>query len=76
MIRLRPEQVWTCSCEVVLEEKQRSLSGQNSALDFSKSSSGTLLSPPVLLDIGKDDTDGPPTVQEEVPPFKSSLDFL
>jgi hypothetical protein len=31
-------------------------------------SQGTRASPPVLLDIGDDDTDDVPTVQEEVPP--------
>ena len=59
----------------ILEEKQRSLSGQTSALDFCKSPSGALSSPPVLLDVGND-TDNLPAVQEEVPPVRSSLVFF
>jgi hypothetical protein len=45
-----------------------SLSRQTSVLDFFKSSSGTHESPLVLLDIGDDDPDDPPTVKEEVSP--------
>jgi len=60
----------------IFQKKQRSLSGQTSALDFCKSSSGALSSPPVVLDVGNDDIDNPPVVQEEVPPFKSSLVFF
>jgi len=36
-------------------------------LGFLKSSSGTLASLAVFLNIGDDDTDDPSTVQEEVP---------
>jgi len=39
----------TCYDEI-LKEKKRSLSCQTSVLDFFKSSSGTCVSPPVLLD--------------------------
>ena len=62
--------------EQILEEKQRSLCGHTSALDYSHSSSETQSSPHVLLDIGNNDTDDPPTVQEEVPPLISSLVFF
>jgi hypothetical protein len=39
--------------------------------DFSawiSSSPGTRASPPVLMDVGDDDPDDPPAVQEEIPP--------
>jgi hypothetical protein len=39
----------------MLEGNNRSLFGQTSLLDFCKSPSGTLSSPPVLLDTGDDD---------------------
>jgi hypothetical protein len=41
--------------EEILKENKRFLSGQNSLLDFFKSPSGTVASPPVLLDTGNDD---------------------
>jgi hypothetical protein len=43
------------------------LSRQSSVLDFFKSSSGTLASPPVLLDTADDGPDDPPTIQVEAP---------
>jgi hypothetical protein len=43
-------------CEEILREK-KSLSSQNSVLDFFKSSSGFHASPPVLLYNGYDDPD-------------------
>jgi hypothetical protein len=43
--------------EEILKENKRPLSRQTSVLDFSKSSSGTLLSPPAMLDIGDDPDD-------------------
>jgi hypothetical protein len=52
--------------EEILKENKRSFSGQNSLFDFFKSPSGTLASPPVLLDTGNDDHDDLPTVQEKV----------
>jgi hypothetical protein len=56
-----------CYEEILKEEQKRSLSRQTLVLDFFMSSSGTCAIPPVLLDIGDDDPDDPPTVQEEVP---------
>ena len=53
--------------EKIMKEKKTSLPRQTSALDFFKSSSWTYASPPVLLDIGDDDPDDQPAVQEEVP---------
>jgi hypothetical protein len=53
--------------EEILQEKN-SLRRQTSVLDSFKSSSGTLASSPVLLDIGDDDPFNPPTVPEEGPP--------
>jgi hypothetical protein len=52
----------------ILKEKKRSLPWQTSVFDFFKPSSGTRVSPPVLLDTGDDDPDDMMTVQEEVPP--------
>ena len=52
--------------EESLKENKRILSGQTSSLDFCKSPSGTVVSPPVLLDTGDDDQDDLPTVQEKV----------
>ena len=54
--------------EEILKDKKTSLSGQSSALNFVKSSSGTRASPSALLDTGDDDLDDPSTVLEEVPP--------
>jgi hypothetical protein len=54
--------------EEILMEKKRSLSCQNSVLDFIKSSSGTRASPPVLLDMEGDDPHDLSTLQQEVPP--------
>jgi hypothetical protein len=51
-------------CEEFLEKL---ISCQTSVLDFFKSSSGNLLLPPVLLNIGEDDIDDWPTVKREVP---------
>jgi hypothetical protein len=53
--------------EEILKEKKWSFSRETSVLDFFKSSSRTLTSLPVLLDIG-DDSDDPPTVEEEMLP--------
>jgi hypothetical protein len=53
--------------KVLKEEKKRHLSRQTSVLHFCKSPSGTHASPLVLLEIG-DDSDDPPTAQEEVTP--------
>jgi hypothetical protein len=50
----------------ILKENKRFLSGQTTLLDFCKSSSGTLASPPVLLDTADDDQDGLPAVQKKV----------
>ena len=50
----------------ILKEKKRFLSRHRTMLGFLKSSSGTLASPAVLLNIGGDDTDDPSAVQEEV----------
>lgn len=55
-------------CQEILKEKERSLSCQTSAIDFFKSSSGTRVSPPVLLNTGDDDPDAQPRVLYEVPP--------
>ena len=52
-------------CEEILKEK-RSWSSETSVLHFFKSSESRL-SPPVLFDTGGDETDDPPTDQEEVP---------
>jgi hypothetical protein len=41
--------------EEILKDKKTSLSGQSSALNFVKSSSGTRASPSALLDTGDDD---------------------
>jgi hypothetical protein len=54
--------------EEILKEKQRYLSCHISILAFFQSSSGTLASPPVLLDVGGDNEDDPPTVQEKLLP--------
>jgi hypothetical protein len=53
--------------EEILQEKKKYLIRQTSVLDTFKSSSGTIASSPVLLDIG-DDPDIPPTVPAEGPP--------
>ena len=58
--------IFACYAEI-LNEKWRSLSCQTSVLDFFRSFSETRASPPVLFDIGGDDPDDPPAVQEEVP---------
>jgi len=49
-----------------------SLSCQTSLFRFFKTSPGAYASPPVLLDIGDDDPDDPPAVQDEAPPALSS----
>jgi hypothetical protein len=48
--------------EDILEEKKRSLSLQTAALDFLKSTSGTCVSPSVLLDTANEEPDDLPTV--------------
>jgi hypothetical protein len=53
--------------EEILKEKKRFMSRQETMFGFLKSSSGTLASPAVLLNIGDDNTDDPSTVQEEMP---------
>ena len=50
----------------ILKEKKRSFSRQTSVLDFLKSSSGTRVSPPVLVNTGCDDPDDRSTFQKEV----------
>jgi hypothetical protein len=52
--------------EEILKEKKMFSSLQGTMLGFLKSSSGTLTSLAVLLNIG-DDTNDPYTVREEVP---------
>ena len=51
--------------EGMLEEEEVSLSRQTSVSDFFKSSSGTCVSPPELLDIGDGCPDDPTTVHDE-----------
>jgi len=46
--------------EEILEEKKRSLSLQTAALDSLKSTSGTCVSAPVLLDTANEDPDDLP----------------
>ena len=50
------------------EGEEKVFASAASVFDFFKSSSGTRVSPPVLLDIGDDDPDDRPTVQEEEHP--------
>jgi hypothetical protein len=52
----------------ILKEKMGSLFHQIIMLVFFKSFSGTRVFSPVLLDIGDDDLDDAPTVEEEMPP--------
>jgi hypothetical protein len=55
--------------EEILTKKKRYLSRKNSEHNFSKSSSGTPASPPVLLDTGYANPYDQPTVDEEaIPP--------
>lgn len=54
----------------------RPLSGQTSVMGFLKLSSGTLTSPPVLLDAGDGDLGDSPVGQEEVPPPKFSFVYF
>jgi hypothetical protein len=54
-------------CEEILKEKKMSVCCQTSLLCFFNTFPGTCASPPVLLDIGDDDPDDPPAVQDEVP---------
>ena len=52
--------------EEILQENKRLLSGQTSFSDFFNSSSGTVVSPTVLLDTGdvdQDDTSSQPVAQ-------------
>lgn len=59
--------MWMLACyEEILKEKKMFSSLQGTMLGFLKSSSGTLTSLAVLLNIG-DDTNDPYTVREEVP---------
>ena len=51
-------------CEEIMKAKKMSLFGQTSVPDFFKSSSGTHVSPLVLLYTGDDPADSP-TVQEK-----------
>ena len=65
-------------CEEILKEKKMSLSCRTSLLCFFSTSPGARASPPVLLDIGDDDPDDPPAVQDEAPPalsFTSNCTF-
>jgi len=48
----------------IQKEKKRSLAHQASLYDFFKSSSGTHVLPPVMLDIGNEDPDDLPTIQK------------
>jgi len=51
-----------------VRENTRYLPHKTSVPQFFWSSSETRALPPVVLDTGDDDSDGMPTVQEEVPP--------
>jgi hypothetical protein len=53
--------------EEILKDARASLCIQNSVPYFFKLSSDAHTSPPVLLDIGDDDSDDVPIVYEEVP---------
>ena len=59
--------VWLL-CGYSEEENVGSLFRQTSVLVFFKSFSGTLASPPALLDIGYNALDDARTVEEEMPP--------
>jgi hypothetical protein len=61
------------ACHEVFLKENRFLSRQRTMLGFLKSSSGTLASPAVFLNIGDGD---PSTVQEEVPPPSSVICLL
>lgn len=56
------------ACLLYPKKKKRNSSRQASVLDIFKSSSGTRTSPLVQLDVGNYDSDGPPTIEEEVSP--------
>jgi hypothetical protein len=58
--------ILACYEEILKEKRGLCLTGFQ-YLIFLKSSSQNPISPPVLLDIGHDDPDDPPTGQEEVP---------
>jgi hypothetical protein len=58
-------------CDEILKEKKMSLSCQTLLLCFFSTSPGARASPPILLDIGDDDPDDLPAVQDEVPPALS-----
>jgi len=58
-------------CDEILRGKKMSLSCQTSWLCFCNTSPVARASPPVLLDIGDDDPDDPPAVQDEAPPALS-----
>jgi hypothetical protein len=58
-------------CDEILKEKKVSLSYQTLLRYFFNTSPGARASPPVLLDIGDDDPDDLPAVQDEVPPALS-----
>jgi hypothetical protein len=60
-------------CEEIMEVKKRSLSGQNSVLDFIKSSSGSRVSPPVLLESGEGDPLDRSAVQGVVTPSSTAI---
>ena len=57
------------------EIPKKTLSRQTTVLDFLKSSVETRASPFVLLDIGDNDLNNQPIVQEEVPPPKNIVSF-
>jgi len=50
----------------MLKEKKRSVTPYNSVLYFSKAYSETRATPPVLLNTKREDSDDPPTVQNEL----------
>jgi len=53
----------------ILKEKKKPSPRQSSSLDFFDSSSASRALPSVLLNIGNDNPNDPPTVKEDVPPL-------
>jgi hypothetical protein len=61
--------IWMSSCCGNILQEKSSFPLHTSALDFFKSSAGTSVSPPVLMNTGHNDQDDLPTFQEEgLPP--------
>jgi hypothetical protein len=54
-------------CEAMLKERKRSLTRYKSVLHFCKAYSETRASTTVLLNAEREDSDDPPTVQNELP---------